>query len=215
MEPRHLDKILITTPKMNRFHVLAFLAVCVPALRASAVDLTPRFVDTFVDGVTTHRLYFADGDQKIGLSINRETTVEAGAGGTVFRFPKFSDILFILKHSPMSADQAFEGVTLERYREAARRLLPPGAQNIQALGEEPDPITINSWRSYRFTYSCESTGSLRKQTITFLNISAEEQLVLIVTAIEQNFPEAAARSWQIIRSWQPILPGQEKSPKGT
>jgi hypothetical protein len=115
----------------------------------------------------------------------------------------------------MSADQTFEGVTLDRYREAARRLLPPGAKDISVLGEEPDPITINRWRSYRFIYSCESTGYLRRQTVTFLNISAEEQLVLVVTATEQNFPEAAARSWQIIRSWQPILPGADKPPKGS
>ena len=200
---------------MTRLPLLIGLALCATALRAPAVDLTPRFTDTFVDGVTTHRLYFADNGQKIGLSINRETTVEAGAGGTVFRFPKFSDIIFILKHSPMSADQTFEGVTLDRYREAARRLLPPGAQDITVLAEELDPITINDWHSLRFTYSCVSTGAPRKQTVTFLNISPEEQLVLIVTATEQNFPEAAARSWQIIRSWQPLLPGQEKPPKGS
>jgi hypothetical protein len=115
----------------------------------------------------------------------------------------------------MSADQAFEGVTLEFYREAARRLLPPGAKNIESYGEEADPITINRWRSYRFTFTCESTGFLRKITITFLNISAQEQLVLIVTSSLQNFPEAANRSWQIIRSWQPIRPGAEKVPKGS
>jgi len=200
---------------MTRFQVFAAIALCATAFRAPAVDLTPRFVDTFVDGVTMHQLYFADGDQKIGLSVNRETTVEPGAGGTVFRFPKFDDIIFILKHSPMSADQAFEGVTLDRYREAARRLLPPGAKDVTVLAEEPDPITINRWRSYRFTYSCESTGYIRKQSVTFLNISAEEQLVLIVTSTAQNSAEAAARSWQIIRSWQPILPGQEKPPKGS
>jgi hypothetical protein len=210
-----MGKILIARSTVTKVHLLAALAVCATAIPAAAVDLTPRFVDTFSDGVTVHRLYFADGDQKIGLSINHETTVEAGAGGTVFRFPKFEDILFILKHSPMSADQAFEGVTLDRYREAARRLLPPGAKNTETLGEEPDPITINRWRSFRFAYSFESTGYLRKMTVTFLNISADEQLVLIVSGSEQNFPEAAARSWQIIRSWQPILPGQEKPPKGS
>jgi hypothetical protein len=199
---------------MNRRHFLSALAFCAIALHARGVDLTPRFVDTFVDGVTFHRLYFANGDQKIGLSINRETTVEAGAGGVVFRFPKFTDILFILKHSPMSADQAFEGVTLDRYREAAHRLLPPGAKDVTVLAETPEPITINDWHSYRFAYSCESAGVRRNQTVTFLNISPEEQLVLIVTADERNVGEAAARSWQIIRSWQPILPGQEK-PKGS
>jgi hypothetical protein len=192
-----MGKILIARSTVTKVHLLAALAVCATAIPAAAVDLTPRFVDTFSDGVTVHRLYFADGDQKIGLSINHETTVEAGAGGTVFRFPKFEDM------------------TLDRYREAARRLLPPGAKNTETLGEEPDPITINRWRSFRFAYSFESTGYLRKMTVTFLNISADEQLVLIVSGSEQNFPEAAARSWQIIRSWQPILPGQEKPPKGS
>ena len=80
---------------MSKLILLAALALCGAALQASAVDLTPRYLDTFVDGVTTHRLYFADGDKKITVAINPETTVESGAGGVVFRFPKFSDIIFI------------------------------------------------------------------------------------------------------------------------
>jgi len=197
------------------FRTLTALFWCATALRAAAVDLTPRYVDTFRDGITVHRLFFLDGTQKIGLNVDHETTVEAGGGGVVFRFPKFPDILFTLKHSPMSADQPFTGISLDRYQEAARRLLPPGAGAVKALPEEPNPITINRWRSYRFSYSCEAAGVVRQVSITFLDISADEQLLLVVTAKDQNFKEAAVRSWQIIRSWQPLLPGDELPPKGS
>jgi len=192
----------------------AFFSLAIP-LGALAVDLTPRYVDTFRDGVTVHRLFFADGDQKIGLSINRETTVDAAGGGVVFHFPKFPDIVFLLKHSPMSADQAFEGIPLEQYREAAHHQLPPGAQDIKVLPEESEPITINQWHSHRFHYSCQSEGEVRHVSVTFLNISAEEQLMLVVSSKEQNVKEAVVRSWQIIRSWQPLLPGDELPPKGS
>ena len=198
-----------------KFRTLTALFWCATALRVAAVDLTPRYVDTYRDGVTFHRLFFADGDQKIGLSVDRETVVEAGGGGTVFRVPKFPDILFTLKHSPMSADQPFAGISLDRYQEAARRILPPGAADVKLVTQEPDPITINRWHSYRFTYSFESAGIVRHLTVTFLNITAEEQLLFIVSAKEQNFKEAAARSWQTIRSWQPLLPGDEVPPKGS
>jgi len=198
-----------------KFRLLPFVFCAAISLHASAVDLTPRYIDTYRDGITIHRLFFADGDQKIGLSVNRETTVEAGGGGVVFRFPKFSDIFFILKHSPMSADQPFEGVPLEQYREAAHRQLPPGAQEIKVLPEEVEPMPINNWHSHRFHYSCVAEGEVRHVSVTFLNISADEQLLLVVSSKELNVKEADARSWQIIRSWQPLLPGDELPPKGS
>jgi hypothetical protein len=199
---------------MKRLMLLTLLATAA-VLPVRAVDLTPRYVDTYRDGVAVRRLFFADGDQKIGLSINRETVVEEGGGGVVFRFPKFPSILFTLKHSPMSADQSFDGVALAQYQEAARHQLPPGALEIKALAEEADPITINRWHSHRFSFSCESGGYVRHVEVTFLNISTDEQLLMVVSAKEEDFKEAAVRSWQIIRSWQPLLPGDELPPKGS
>ena len=76
--------------------------------------------------------------------------------------------------------------------------------------ETRDPLTINRWRSYRLAYTFASGTVPMVQQITFLNLSADEQLVLVATASERNFAEAAARSFQIIRTWQPMLPGDEK-----
>ena len=177
---------------------------------SSAVDLTPRYIDTFEAGVAGHRLYFSDGEKKIGISLGRETDVIAAAGGVIFRFPKFPEASFLVKHSPVTADQPFSGVPLDRYREAARRLLPPGSTEVKALDETRDPLTINRWRSYRLACTFAAGGTPMVQQVTFLNLSADEQLVLVTTASERNFAEVAARSFQIIRSWQPMLPGDEK-----
>jgi hypothetical protein len=184
------------------------------AFQAFAVDLTPRYIDTFIDGISFHRLFFLDGDQKIGLSIGRETTVEQGGGGVVFQFPKFPDASLLLKHSPLTPDQPFEGLGLDRYREAAHRMLPPGVTGIKATEETASPITINRWRSFRFVFLYDASGTMEKRSVTFLSLNADDQLVLVTTAHELDFPEAADRSWQIIRSWQPFLPGDEKPPKG-
>ena len=190
--------------------ISALFLVIAASLPASAVDLTPRYIDTFEAGVAGHRLYFSDGEKKIGLSLDRETNVGAGGGGAIFRFPKFPEASFLVKHSPVTADQPFTGVPLDRYREAARRLLPPGSTEVKALDETRDPLTINRWRSYRLAYTFAAGDTPMVQQVTFLNLSADEQLVLVTTASERNFAEASARSFQIIRSWQPMLPGDEK-----
>lgn len=183
------------------------------SLPAFAVDLTPRYIDTFIDGHASRRLYFADGEKKIGVSLDGETRVEASAGGVVFRFTKFSDITFLVKPSPMTPDQPFEGIALERYREAARRLLPPGSKNVKALEELPDPLPINRWTGRRFLYSCEGVDAIVMMSVTFLNLNADDQLILVTTASERNFEEAAERSFQVIRTWQELLPGDEVPPK--
>jgi hypothetical protein len=187
-----------------------FLALLAAGGPAFAVDLTPRYIDTFEAGVASHRLYFADGERKIGISLDRETDVVAGGGGVIFRFPKFPEASFLVKHSPVTADQPFSGVPLERYREAARRLVPPGSTEVKVRDEARDPLTINRWRSYRLAYTFAAGTTPMVQQITFLNLTADEQLVLVTTASERNFAEASARSFQIIRSWQPMLPGDEK-----
>ena len=178
--------------------------------RAAAVDLTPRYIDTFIDGVPNRRLYFADGEKKIGVSLDRETKVEGSAGGVVFRYTKLPDATFLIKPSPMTADQPFDGIALERYREAARRLLPPGVKNVKALEEVADSLPINRWTSRRFSYACDSVDAPLVMSVTFLNLDRENQIILVTTSTERNFAEASERSFQIIRTWQELLPGDEK-----
>jgi hypothetical protein len=189
--------------------IAAWITLALPLL---AIDLTPRYIDTFTDGVQFRRLFFADGDTKIGLSVDRETKVESGRGGVIFRFIKFEDASLLVKHSPLTPDQPFNDLSLDRYREAAHRMLPPGTRGVKTLEETPEPIAINHWHSYRILLACEAEGRPMMQSVTFLNLNNEEQLVLVTSAHSQDFPEAAARSWRTFRTWQPLLPGDELAP---
>lgn len=204
---------VVRVASVRRAAVAALGLLWVLGPSASAVDLTPRYIDTFIDGQASRRLYFADGEKKIGVSLDRETRVEPASGGAVFRFAKFADVAFLIKPSPMTPDQPFEGIALERYREASRRLLPPGAKNVKALEELPDPLPINRWTGRRFLFSCEVLDAVVMMSATFLNLNADDQLILVTTASERNFEEAAERSFQVIRTWQELLPGDEVPPK--
>jgi hypothetical protein len=175
--------------------------------QAPAIDFTPRFSDTFVDGVATRHLFFIDGAQKIEV-FTGDATVGAGSGGALFRFPKSPGVVFIMRPSPMSADEAFEGVALERYREAARRLLPAGSEKVRALSEGPEAFTMNSWRGFKFLYSFASPDSYRKQSVTFVNLGDGQQMALIVSSNDGDFEQANGRAWQIIRTWHPYLSGR-------
>lgn len=202
---------VLTPAHMVKKTVLLFaLAALACSLPLSAVDLTPRYIDNFDEGEATHRLYFTDGERKIGITLDRETVVGPGGGGAVFRFPKFPEASFLVKRSPMPADQVFTGIALARYREAARRLLPPSVTEVKVIEELENPLTINRWRSFRFGYTFVNGTVPMVGQVTFLSLNADEQIVLVTLAAERNFAEAAARSFHIIRSWQPMLPGDEK-----
>lgn len=186
---------------------LLSLAYLIALSCAKAVDLTPRFRDSTVGGMAQHRMFFADGKQKITVNLDFQTRVEAGASGAVFRFLRIPEAVFILRHSPMSSDEPFHGVSMQRYREAAHRLLPPNVTSVESLEEIADPITINGWHSYRFVFSYTEQISPRICSVTFINLKPEEQIVLVVAAPSKDFDDALQRSWLIMRTWQ-VIPAE-------
>jgi len=195
---------------MKRTLCALLLATLLPQLAPAAVDFTPRFTDFFMEGATLRRLYFADGDRKFLVSLNRETETVADAGGTLFRFTKVPSATFIVTRSRQVPTDLFEGASLDRYREAARRLLPVGTRGAVITEETADVYPINNWKSFRITLSFTVGPVIYLQSVTFLNMNNSDQAALITAAPEKDFNEAAHRSYQIFRTWQEMLPGDEK-----
>ena len=194
----------------TRNSLLSLLAL--PLFQASAIDLTPRWIDTSIDGVPRHQLYFADGTKKFMLSIDRETDVSPRFGGVDFTFPKLPDIDFIVVPSRFTPDVPFDEARLIEYREAARKLLPARARGAEITEEVANPIPINKWTSFRMTLRFTMDSRACLQTVTFLNLNERDQIVLVVSAPQRDWNEAGERSWQIVRSWQEMLPGDEAQP---
>lgn len=198
---------------MNRRSLLLSL-IALPLFQAAAIDLTPRWLETSFDGIPKRRLYFADGDKKYMLSIDQETEVRAQFGGSTFKFPKFPNIDFIVMPSKFKPADAFDEAKLVEYRENARSLLPARAHGAETVEEVSNPIPINQWKSYRIKMKFSMDSRTYMQEITFLNVNENDQLVLVTSAPDRDWVEAGERSWQILRSWQQMLPDDEGPPKG-
>ena len=201
---------------------MKILATCIlPALLAgdlcaAVVDFSPHYIDTFIDGFKMRRLYFVEGTKKIGVSTDQETEVHSeGNGGVGFSFQKYPDARFVIENSRLTPEQPMDEGSLDTYRKAAQELLPRGAAEVKIVSEAADPLPINKWKSHRIVMSFQLGPNAMSQSVTFLNLSAEQQVVLITSSITRNFAEAAERSFQIIRTWQELLPGDERRAGGS
>lgn len=179
---------------------------------SAGVDLTPHYIDTFADGVILRRLYFTNGDKKILLSLRPDTEVTPEFGGALFRFASLPEATFLAVRSRHSPEDKFEGISLERYRESAKRLIPIQGRGALIREEVEDPFPINNWKSFRFIISFDIGVVHHLQSVTYLNLSADDQITLIVSAPEKDFDEAADRAFHTFRTWQEMQPRDEKPP---
>jgi hypothetical protein len=176
------------------------------ALSASALDLTPHFTLTNADGVTIRRPYFVDGSKKYAVTLNVDTELVPYEDGALFKFLKLKNAEMRLRPSAFSTEVNFEPATLDRYQEAARKLLPQIAQDVVLIEQVPNPITINRWKSHRFHYKYKTALGEVRESITFLNITPNQQVIMQVYSMEKDFTDAAERAWDIIRRWHELDP---------
>lgn len=184
--------------------VSLFLALS--AVSASALDLTPYFVNTIADGITIRRPYFSDGSKKYSVTLNIETELLPYEDGALFRFVKLKNAAMRLRPSSFSVEMKFGPDTLDRYQEAARKLLPPTATDVVLEQQAPNPMPINGWASHRFVYKYKLPSGDVRESITFLNITPSQQVVVQVYAMDKDFPDASERAWNIIRRWHELDP---------
>lgn len=189
----------------------AIILLAAFALPAGAIDLVPRYISVMSDGVVAQRPYFADGDKKYAVKLDSETKLTESEGGAFFHFEKFPSAMMRLRQSPLRANLAFGPETLNRYQEVARGLLPVGAGEILFVESIPNPLPINNWQSYRFTFSYRVASEARRQSVTFLNLKPTEQIVIQTASSERDFDEITGRAFNIIRRWHEVVPQDERS----
>ena len=177
----------------------------------SAIDLTPSFVTTVVDGIPIRRPCFADGDKRYAVTVDGETELTGYEGAALFNFSKFPRAVMRLGPSPLKPDIVFSGEVLERYRKVAAQLLLKGAEQIRLESETADVLLINDWVTYRMVFTYTFTGAPMRESVTFLNFDQKQQIVLQIRSREADFVAVTARGEDIIRRWHEVIPGTEAS----
>lgn len=195
---------------MKRFLLLplGLAAILASSGTGRALDLTPHFVSRVTAARTEQIPYFVEGETKYSLLLPAETTASGEPGEVTFCFGKLEGASLVIKPSPFQPALAFSGPALETYRKALPQFLPPKAEEIAVQSEQPYPLPINGWSGQSFTLAYKLPGRAFLQSVTFLNFSAHQQIVLIVTAPSAQFEQASALSLRMMRSWRSLLPGE-------
>lgn len=174
------------------------------AISVSALDLTPSFINITADGIVIRRPYFPDGATKYSVTLDMETELTAYEDGALFRFTKSNHGEMRLRPSSFSTTVTFGPDTLDRYEEAARKLLPQIAEKVTLVEQVKNPWPINHWQSHRFIFTYgTSTGEIH-ESITFLNITPSQQVIVQVYAMTKDFADVAGRADDTIRRWHEL-----------
>ena len=176
------------------------------AISVSALDLTPSFINTFADGIVIRRPYFSDGGRKYSVTLDMETDLAAYEDGSLFRFTKFQRGEMRLRPSSFSTELQFGPDTLDRYEEAARRLLPQVAEKVTLIQQMKNPWPINGWQSHRFVFTYTTAAGEVQESITFLNVIRAQQVVVQVYAAAKDFSDVSSRAYDTIRRWHELDP---------
>ncbi len=180
------------------------------ATGSSELNLSPRLVTLDFGGTPVRRAYFMDGEKKFAVSIDNETELIPQGEGALFRFARLPLATVEMRRSPMKAGIPFSPEIIAEYAKAARQLLAPGAQ---IWPEEPmnlDPMPINDWKTCRFNFFYHVGGSPIRTDVTFIDLDAKNQIVVITGGRADNYSVVRARSDDIIRRWHEVTPEEER-----
>lgn len=208
---RSLVEILRFTLALKRF--ICLIIVCAAATRTSRgdLDLTPLSVTRVMNNIRFCCPYFLDGETRYSVNLPAGVTFVSDGGGTLFRFAETGGAVFLMRPSPLKPKVLFEEPDLKLYRKAALSFVPASADSTAIQKEQPNPLPMNNWNSYRFTVSSNVSGVSTIQEITFLNFSDTQQIVLITTADSRYFDQAAQKSFEIINSFHALRRGEDLS----
>ncbi|MCX6966224.1 MAG: hypothetical protein NTZ46_00315 [Verrucomicrobia bacterium] len=192
---------------MKKSFLLACTACLFPSLSGYCLDLTPRFVTRITRAQSENMPYFVEGDTRYSMELPLGVTASRGEGAAAFHFRDLDGTL-TMKPSPFKPDEPFSGSALDAYRKVALGFVPAGATDISIKAEAPNPLTFHGWTSHRFTVAYQLPGRSHLQSVTFLNFSAKQQILLISDAPTNEFERVERLVMDIMGAWRTLRPGE-------
>jgi hypothetical protein len=167
---------------------------------ADALDLTPHEVAIAKDGPPIRRYFFQDANKRLGFRMDDKMTASGANDSAIFRFSDIQTATMRLSKSPMKPDVLFDEKNLVSYRAAARALLPPDAKDVRVEGEKADAIAINGWTSRQVVFTYYLFSIPYRRSITFLNYSGKEQIILDLGAAAADYEKVYFRGYRVLNS---------------
>lgn len=174
------------------------------------LDLTPRHVAIQMGEAVIHRVHFRDGDKHFAVTINSDVEILGAANSAIFRFKTIPLAEMSLRQSTIKPTVPFSPEALTDYQRVARQQLGATAEIIAEAAPEFDVLPTNGWKSCRLNFTTKQPGFAFKTDVTFLNLNSEQQIIIVTTSKETDFPEVQARARKIMTRWHEVLAGDEQ-----
>jgi hypothetical protein len=193
-----------------------FLSTCLflgLLIQCRALDLTPR---PRVSGVmdATARFFFKDEAKKFGFRVDPKTRVSGNPARAVFELTDLETSGMTIDKSPLDSRAPFTGDSLKQYGDLAHAALPAGATDVVLEQELPNAISINGWTSRQYVFTCNFYGVKLRRSITFVNFSPKDQLLIAINAPVKNYDKTYARCYGILNSIYSMKPGEDGAEPG-
>jgi hypothetical protein len=189
---------------MKKIITVALLLAGALLSDARALDLTPHEVALVNDGPLIRRYFFQDADKRLGFRMDAKMTASGAPDAAVFRFNDIQTAAMKLSKSQMKPEVLFDEKNLVSYRAAARSFLPSDATDVRMEEEKADAIAINGWTSRQFVFTFSLFNIPFRRSITFLNYSGEEQIILDIGAAASDYGKTYSRGYRVLNSLSEI-----------
>ncbi|MEP6667974.1 MAG: hypothetical protein ABJF10_02410 [Chthoniobacter sp.] len=170
-----------------------------------ALDLTPRHgFRQGNEGPSTPVIQFADGNGLVSY-VPPPDWRPSGSGKLVTFFTadptSWMKLEIVAKSGPLSSGDA--SLPAENMQAWAAKFLPPGVGNVEFVRMVPAPWTIGASQSTECIFNFTMSGVRATISISAVDLSAKELLVIRVRALEKNFEHIREQAITSMFSWSP------------
>lgn len=197
---------------MKKIITAALLLTGALLSEARALDLTPHEVALANDGPPMRRYFFQDANKRLGFRMDDKMTASGATDSAVFRFNDIKTAAMKLSKSQMKPEMLFDEKNLESYRAVARTFLPSDAKDVRIESEKADAIAINGWTSRQFVFTYILFSIPSRRSITFLNYSEKEQIILDIGAAASDYERAYFRGYRVLNSLSELTADSTSGP---
>lgn len=164
-----------------------------------ALNLTPNPIAFEGQGTSITNYFFEDNGKRLSFLVAANTRVTGNNDAVAFRFDDLPRATMKISRSQISPRIPFDEKSLPTYRDIARAILGSDVQNVQ-VEELPNPISINRWTSHQFTFTYDQFGQHLRRSVTFLNFSESEQLVIDISSSSEDYAKSYTLAYRVLNS---------------
>ena len=194
---------MITRTLLQRLFI-GFLGLDISA--AHALDLTPhRGWRVGNEGPPTAVLQFNDGKDRIDLQ--PPAGWQAGGGGHAVTFFTPDPMSWMKLATVAQDDTTTDGAApaaKENLQAWAAQFAPFGAQRLQCIKTIPSAFTVENHASTEFLFTCTLNGFPLSLSISVIDFSKQERLVMLVAAEPGNFEPMRQLAITSMFSWAEV-----------